>query len=113
MAKLPLVNNERILPNVGFQNMAFGNGILGGLTYASHEVSHRWVYADTFSWTRGKHSFKFGGEYRLSSSKPLGGSVQTGPTSDGRNRQLISRSSIRYRQARVDGFECQRKSTGC
>jgi hypothetical protein len=78
-AKLPLVNNERILPNVGFQNMAFGQGILGGLTYASHEVSPRWVYADTFSWTRGQHSFKFGGEYRLSSSKStLGGSVQTG-----------------------------------
>jgi hypothetical protein len=79
MAKLPLVNNERILTNVGYQNMAFGNGILGGLTYASHEVSPRWIYADTFSWTRGKHSFKFGGEYRLSSSKStLGGSVQTG-----------------------------------
>jgi len=79
LSQLPLVSNERILPTVGFANMAFGNGILGGLTYASHEVSPRWIYADTLSWTRGRHSFKFGGEYRLSSSKStLGGSVQTG-----------------------------------
>ena len=48
-----------------------------GLTYESHEVSPRWVYGDTVSWTRGTHAFKFGGEYRLSSTKStLGGSVQ-------------------------------------
>ena len=52
-----------------------------GLNYESHEVSPRWTYADTVSWTRGAHAFKFGGEYRLSSTKStLGGSVQGTPT---------------------------------
>src|SRR5262249_26361570 len=65
---------------VGFQAMAFGQGIVNGtLGFASHEVSPRWVYADTISWTRGKHSFKAGGEYRMANTKStLGGSVQTG-----------------------------------
>jgi hypothetical protein len=54
-------------------------GIADGILYASHEVSPRWIYADTFSWLRGAHSFKFGGEYRLSSTKSTNnGSVQTG-----------------------------------
>ena len=39
------------------------------LPTSSHEVSPRWIYADTVSWTRGAHAFKFGGEYRLSSTK--------------------------------------------
>src|SRR5262249_49959931 len=28
-----------------------------------------YTYADTVSWTKGKHAFKFGGEYRPTSSK--------------------------------------------
>jgi len=72
----PSVGGQTVLAGIGFQSMAFGAG-LQGLTYESHEVSPRWTYADTVSWTRGKHSFKFGGEYRMSSSKStLGGSVQ-------------------------------------
>jgi hypothetical protein len=79
IAKLLKVNSEPILTTVGVGALSFGNGILGGLTYASHEVSPRWVYGDTVSWTQGKHSFKFGAEYRLSSTKSTnGGTVQTG-----------------------------------
>src|SRR4029077_1706510 len=56
----------------------YGNA--DGILYASHEVSPRWVYADTLSWLRGAHSFKFGGEYRLSSTKSTNqGIVQSGP----------------------------------
>ena len=74
----PQVGDQTVLVNMGFQNMAFGSGIQG-LTYESREVSPRWTYGDTVSWTRGAHAFKFGGEYRLSSTKStLGGSVQTG-----------------------------------
>jgi len=77
-ALFPTLNGQLLLVNMGFQNMAFGSGIQG-LEYASKEVSPRWVYADTVSWTRGAHAFKFGGEYRLSSTKStLGGSVQGG-----------------------------------
>jgi hypothetical protein len=54
-------------------------GIADGILYGSHEVSPRWVYTDNLSWTRGVHSFKFGGEYRLSSTRSTNqGSVQTG-----------------------------------
>jgi hypothetical protein len=79
LAKLPQINGLPLSTNVGFQNMAFGFGYAGSLQYASHEVSPRWSYADTVSWTRGTHSFKFGGEYRSARTKSRnGGSVQTG-----------------------------------
>ena len=74
----PQVGGQTVLLNLGFQSAAFGSGIQG-LPYSSQEVSPRWTYGDTISWTRGAHSFKFGGEYRMSSTKStLGGSVQTG-----------------------------------
>ena len=73
-------------------------GIADGIRYGSHEVSPRWVYADTLSWTRGEHTFKFGGEYRLSSTKSTNeGSVQTGsnvPTATMGNAQLAQITGI-------------------
>jgi hypothetical protein len=54
-------------------------GVADGILYGSHEVSPRWIYADNVSWTKGKHSFKFGAEYRWSGTKSTNqGSVQTG-----------------------------------
>jgi hypothetical protein len=74
----PQVGGQTVLLNLGFQAAAFGSGIQG-LPYSSQEVSPRWTYGDTMSWTRGAHAFRFGGEYRRSSTKStLGGSVQTG-----------------------------------
>ncbi len=76
LALFPQVGGQAVLANIGFQTMAF-TGAIQGLNYESHEVSPRWTYGDTVSWTRGAHAFKFGGEYRLSSTKStLGGSVQ-------------------------------------
>jgi hypothetical protein len=80
LALFPQVGGQTVLvgPSFSFQSLGFGSG-LQGLSYSSQEVSPRWVYGDTVSWTRGVHAFKFGGEYRLSSTKStLGGSVQTG-----------------------------------
>jgi Carboxypeptidase regulatory-like domain/TonB-dependent Receptor Plug Domain len=81
LAQLPQVNNEAVITNIGFQALgSFGYGIGGSLQYASHEVSPRWTYADTISWTRGTHSFKAGGEFRTASTKSTnGGTVQGGP----------------------------------
>ena len=81
LAQLPQVNNEPVITNIGFQALPFGAGIFNGtLPYASHEVSPRWVYADTVSLTRGKHSFRAGVEYRMANTKStLGGSVQGAP----------------------------------
>ena len=74
------LNGGPIYTNMSFQSMIFGYGVADGILYGSHEVSPRWVYADSVSWARGQHSFKFGGEYRLSSTKStLQGSVQGGP----------------------------------
>jgi hypothetical protein len=67
-------------------------GTADGILYGSHEVSPRWVYADNVSWTRGKHAFKFGGEYRLSSTQSTNqGSVQTGPN---RPRALVGNAGL-------------------
>ena len=53
----PQVGGQTVLigPNLGFQSMGFGSGIQG-LSYSSQEVSPRWTYGDTVSWTRGVHS---------------------------------------------------------
>jgi hypothetical protein len=76
---LPQVSGQALAINLNFQNMAFGYGIIPAVTYSSHDNSPRWNYADTLSWARGEHSFKFGGEYRISSTKSTNaGSVQTG-----------------------------------
>src|SRR3989454_5470177 len=91
-SKLLQVNGGPVLVNMGYQSMGFGYGIADGILYGSHEVSPRWVYADTVSWTRGKHSFRFGAEYRLSSTKStLQGSVQGGPN---RPRATIGNSTL-------------------
>jgi hypothetical protein len=40
----------------------------GSLTSTSIDTTPVWTYADTMSWTKGKHSFKIGGELRYLSS---------------------------------------------
>ena len=48
------------------------NGSAGVFTLAASHNGNRavlYTYADTLSWTKGKHAFKFGGEYRPSTSK--------------------------------------------
>jgi hypothetical protein len=79
-SKLLQLNGEAFYASSTTGALGFATyGIADGVRYGSHEVSPRWVYADTLSWLRGKHSFKFGGEYRLSSTKSTNqGSVQTG-----------------------------------
>jgi hypothetical protein len=79
-SKLPQLNGLPIFVSSTTGALGFAAyGIADGIRYGSHEVSPRWVYADTLSWTRGTHTFKFGGEYRLSSTKSTNeGSVQTG-----------------------------------
>jgi hypothetical protein len=79
-SKLPQLNGGPVFVSSTTGGLGLATyGIADGIRYGSHEVSPRWVYADTLSWTRGSHSFKFGGEYRLSSTKSTNeGSVQTG-----------------------------------
>jgi hypothetical protein len=36
---------------------------------STQDISPRWSYADTMSWTRGSHSMRFGGEFRTASSE--------------------------------------------
>src|SRR5262249_27496573 len=59
-SKLLQVNGGPIYAGTNTGNLGFATyGIASGILYASHEVSPRWIYADTVSWTRGRHSFKF------------------------------------------------------
>jgi hypothetical protein len=36
---------------------------------STEDISPRWSYGDTMSWTRGSHSMRFGGEFRTASSE--------------------------------------------
>jgi hypothetical protein len=49
---------------VNFQS----NQVYNGVTDNYHDLTNLWSLADTLSWTRGKHAFKFGGEIRLTHS---------------------------------------------
>src|SRR5262245_55206878 len=82
-SKMLQVNGGPVFVDMGLGALSaassVGYGIVDGIRYGSREVSPRWVYAESVSWTRGQHSFKFGGEYRLSSTKSTNqGSVQAG-----------------------------------
>ena len=44
------------------------NQVYNGTTDNYHDLTNLWSFADTLSWTRGKHAFKFGGELRLTHS---------------------------------------------
>jgi hypothetical protein len=78
------VNGQPVFTNfangvAGVNLLSSSYGVADGILYGSHEVSPRWIYGDSLSWTKGKHAFKFGGEYRWSGTKSSNqGSVQTG-----------------------------------
>ena len=46
-------------------------GTSGLLPVNDVDTSPRWTYGDTISWTRGRHAFRGGGEFRHSTSKEL------------------------------------------
>ena len=74
---LNVVNGLPLVVNPGTGGAAFNLGnsnLIGGrwngfLTTTNYDTSPRWTYADTLIWTQGAHSFKMGGELRISRSK--------------------------------------------
>jgi hypothetical protein len=87
IALLPKVNGQPMIIGPGDGNVNFSPdcfpfcsenaksgmpsnpfGGRGMLSYDGFDTSPRWTFGDTLSWTRGAHSFKFGGEYRFSGS---------------------------------------------
>jgi hypothetical protein len=78
----PQVNGFRIIPQVSALGLCYphsgvrpgvsGNvncGANGAVTATSIDKTPTYTFADTLSWTRGAHAFKFGGELRLNSSE--------------------------------------------
>jgi hypothetical protein len=60
------------LPIIGSPMMQPGGLFTpGGLTQSN--ATRTFTFADTFSWSRGKHAFRFGGEFRSNRAKVLGG----------------------------------------
>ena len=80
----PAVNGFRILPDITASlgicspitgarppgNCAPTAAALGGgaITATGTDKSPLWTYGDTLSWSKGRHSYKFGGEIRFASS---------------------------------------------
>jgi len=67
------VNGYSVLPRIGSgtafsgtSTTPFQNTVLNYFT-PSRNAAPFWTYGDTLSWTKGKHAFKFGGEYRRNS----------------------------------------------
>jgi hypothetical protein len=71
------VGGFRILPNI-WQPIGVcspisgvrppGNCAGGAITTTATDETPLWTYGDTLSWSKGKHTFKFGGELRYASS---------------------------------------------
>ncbi len=87
IALLPKVNGQPMIVGPGDTNVNFSPdcfpycppnaaagtpsnpfGGRGMLSYDGFDTSSRWTFGDTLTWTKGEHSFKFGGEYRSSGS---------------------------------------------
>jgi len=71
------VNGYRIIPQISALGFCYphsgvrppGNCAGGAITAYSVDKTPTYTYADTLSWTRGAHSFKFGVESRIASSE--------------------------------------------
>jgi hypothetical protein len=65
--------------NFQFQHIIGGGNFAPGVT--QRDLSPRRTYADTISWTKGKHAFKTGAEFRIGSSRTVwSGNWGTGGT---------------------------------
>jgi hypothetical protein len=70
------VKGFRVIPNITQNGICHphsgsrppGTCAGGALTATAIDLTPVYTYADTLSWTMGKHAFKFGGEVRVSSS---------------------------------------------
>jgi hypothetical protein len=76
LAHLPEVNGLPLVVSPGTGGTLFsagGSNYFGGrgglLGWTNHDISPRWTYADTITWTKGKHSFKGGAEFRLNRTR--------------------------------------------
>jgi hypothetical protein len=63
----------------GFQNSQLPGG-RGTIQITSRDITTLWTYADTLSWTKGKHSFKSGAQILLGRSKGIANGLGFGPT---------------------------------
>jgi len=77
-AFLPNYNGYPVLPALSAGAMS-GSGFLGGGSTSSYlDTTVLWTYGDSLSWTRGRHTFKAGGEIRRGNS--LGYDAGIAPT---------------------------------
>ena len=63
-----------------FPNINNSNGVMATTVTNILQFNDLWNYADTFSWSTGKHSFKAGGELRLPRTSGNGGIGNIYPT---------------------------------
>ena len=95
-------STEPYAVNFQFQQLVGGGNFAPGVT--QRDLSPRTTYADSISWTRGKHAFKTGAEFRIGSSRTVwsgnygtGGTfnnVDTVPTANGGETQFTPVAGI-------------------
>ena len=77
-AVFPNFNGYPVYVGPGAGQIAFaGNQISGGGTSQYNDTTQQTSYSDSLSWTKGVHTFKFGGEIRRSYSKGFDAGVAT------------------------------------
>ena len=82
--------NSYGIPNIDFLN---GNlATYGNPTSSPFEINDKyWEWVDNFSWVHGKHSFRFGGEYRYNQFPQLGNEFPRGQFYfDGRYTNMVT-----------------------
>ena len=78
----------------------------GGSTSAYQDITKMWTFGDTLSWTKGKHSFKVGGETRRQSSwaKDTGVTITAVPRAIGGDAPLAPISTTAISSANTPGL---------
>lgn len=87
MAFYPNFNGYPVVPLLGNGQVSFAGTqpLGGGNTSAYNDTTVLWTYSDTLSWSRGSHTFKFGGETRRGESLgyDAGIAITTTPRANG------------------------------
>jgi hypothetical protein len=84
-------------------NCLGGNAAGTNITATARDKTPLWTYGDTLSWTKGVHSFKFGGELRFNSSTSTGSTPGLGFFSNFKSPAVLVGGQTAFSQQLTSG----------